>query len=141
MGRGWLVHRGVRLGAVILLCVAVSILIRSLEVFCINFFEPRGVSIPLISHLAFGGLHRLWLVAIAYGAVGLAHQLGWLSRRRAKQLWRGLEWAIAIGIVLGLGAIGLELGLLARADAGSSARTAQQPTSLTGGPRAAAGRL
>jgi hypothetical protein len=111
---GWRGHRGIRLGAVTLLCVAVSILIRSLEVVCINFFEPRGVSIPLVSHLAFGGLHRLWLVAIAYGAVWLVHKLGGLSRQRAKQLWWGLEWAIAISIVLGLGAIGLELGLLAR---------------------------
>jgi hypothetical protein len=111
---GWRGHRGIRLGAVTLLCVAVSILIRSLEVVCINFFEPRGVSIPLVSHLAFGGLHRLWLVAIAYGAVWLAHKLGWLSGHRAQQLWRALEWAIAISILVGVGAIGLELGLLAR---------------------------
>lgn len=126
MGWGWLDHRGSRLGAVTLLCMAVSISIRYLEVFCINFFEPQGVSIPLISHLAFGGLHRLWLVAIAYGAVWLAHRLGWLSRHQAKRLWRGLEWAIAIGILLGLGAIGLELGLLARVVLPSIAQTSEK---------------
>ena len=112
MERNWWCQPGVRLGAVTLICVAVSIVIRTGEVACINFFDPRGVTIPLASHLAFGGLHRLWLVAIAYGAVWLVHGLGWLSRHRARQLWRGLEAAIAIALGLGLGAIGLELGTL-----------------------------
>jgi hypothetical protein len=105
---------GQKLGGVTILCVAVSVLIRQLEVIYLDRLQLVGLTMPLASHLAFGGLHRLWLVAVAYGGVLGLRAGRWLPQRTTASLLRCLDWAIIGSLGLGLGIIALQMGVLAQ---------------------------